>query len=485
MHIVDLPYHQLDPLAVAARFVDQIGCVLLDSAARDQHGRYSFVAADPWALLRSNGGTATLTDTTGTRAAGDPWTAMHDLWWRYRLPLVVDLPPLQGGLIGFWSYDLGRQIEQVPAPPLDDLRMPDLWLGAYDWVIAWDHVAERCWLISTGLPAHATDQIIRARQRADQVLRALDRSPAVALDDVPAALTPPDLIRAATYPLDLWPGMRSTFTAEAFMAAVDRAIRYIYAGDVYQVNLSQRLEALLAVHPWQLYTALREHNPAAFAAYLNCGDHAVASASPERFVRLAEGVVETRPIKGTIARSPDPTEDAQRARTLHTSAKDRAENLMIVDLLRNDLGRVCQIGSVHVPELWTIEQHPTVYHLVSTVRGQARAGLTPFDLLRACLPGGSITGAPKIRAMEIITELEPTARGVYCGAIGYVGWNGAMDTNIVIRTLIAARGRAVWQVGGGVVADSTPAGEYAETLAKAQAISDVVRQSMERHVHIG
>lgn len=484
MQIIDLPYGQYPPHAVAARFIDHAGTVFLDSAARNQYGRYSFVAGDPFAILTGKNQVYHLIDQDGEQSLDEPWAAMRSFWANYRLPLLPELPPLQGGLIGFWSYDLGRRIERVPSPRVDDLYMPDLWLGAYDWVLAWDHQTEKCWLISTGLPEQtAAARHARAEQRAHDVLSYLADVANTVRFDVPASLMSSGVSeQAPLYSLHRWPGINSTFTPQRYQQAVQQAIAYIYAGDAYQINLSQRLEAALQTHPWHLYSTLREHNPAPFAAYLNFGDSVIASASPERFLLLQDGIVETRPIKGTISRIGDPLVDKCRSHMLQTSTKDRAENLMIVDLLRNDIGRVCEIGSVHVPELWAVEEHPTVYHLVSTVRGRLREELTPFDLLHACFPGGSITGAPKIRAMEIISELEPTTRGPYCGALGYVGWNGQMDTNILIRTMIARQGRVVWQVGGGIVADSTPEGEYEETLAKARAWAEVMVQ--QRHACI-
>ena len=480
MQIIDLAYHQYDPLALATRFAGRAGCVFLDSAARGRFGRYSFLAADPFLVFSGKGNVFRITAAeTAQHVSGDPWTMLAALWKQYQLPTMPHLPPFQGGLIGYWGYELGHHIERLPHPRFDDLAMPDVWVGAYDWVIAWDHVDETCRLIATGLPAttHAARREAAAR-RAQQLLDEL----AEARTDV--APLPPDALRTPLvgqqpplYALPEWPGISSTFTRQAYQQVVRRAIDYIYAGDIYQVNLSQRLQAPLRRHPWHLYTTLRRHNPADFAAYLHCGDTVIASASPERFLRLDGQHVESRPIKGTIARGTDPAEDRRRAVALQTSVKDRAENLMIVDLLRNDIGRVCEIGSVHVPDLWAVEQHPTVYHLVSTVRGRLREELTPLDLLRACFPGGSVTGAPKIRAMEIIAELEPTARGAYCGAIGYVGWNGQMDTHITIRTFLARQGRVTWQAGGGIVADSTPEGEYTETLAKARALSEAILQT--------
>jgi para-aminobenzoate synthetase component 1 len=267
-------------------------------------------------------------------------------------------------------------------------------------------------------------------------------------------------------------GLRSTFTHRGYLDAVTRVRDYIVAGDIFQANLSQRFQAPLTEPAFDLYARLRRGNPAAFAAYLDFGDVRVMSASPERFLRLdANGRhVETRPIKGTRPRGLGPMHDAALGRALSESDKDRAENVMIVDLLRNDLSRVCRPGTVRVPELFALEQHPTVHHLVSTVVGELDPAADAIDLLRAAFPGGSITGAPKVRAMEIIAELEPSQRGVYCGSIGYLSTTGAMDTNIVIRTYLALRGRVYFQAGGGIVADSDPELEYRETLDKARAL---------------
>jgi para-aminobenzoate synthetase component 1 len=263
----------------------------------------------------------------------------------------------------------------------------------------------------------------------------------------------------------------SNFTHRDYVRAVARAKEYIAAGDIYQVNLSQRLHAPLASTPFDLYRRLASTNPAPFAAYFETPDAAVVSCSPERFLQVRSGLVETRPIKGTRPRGSTPTEDRRMAAELLASEKDRAENVMIVDLERNDLGRVCEFGSVHVPELFALESYATVHHLVSTVRGRLRPGTTALDCLRSSFPGGSITGAPKVRSMEIIEDLEPTRRGVYTGAIGYLCFSGDMDVNIVIRTLVVKDGIAYFQVGGGIVADSDPEGEYQETIDKGQALA--------------
>jgi para-aminobenzoate synthetase component 1 len=281
--------------------------------------------------------------------------------------------------------------------------------------------------------------------------------------DLPAA------IQSGHQPLAQRRQVFSNFTRTEYEAAVQRAIEHIHAGDCFQVNLSQRLLAPLTEHPLDLYARLRERNPSPFGAYFDLGDYAVLSASPERFLALsADGGVATRPIKGTRRRGLTPAEDFALRDDLLASAKDQAENLMIVDLLRNDLGRVCEYGSVHVEKLFEPESYATVHHLVSEVRGRLRTGLCPIDLLRATFPGGSVTGAPKIRAMEIIAELERVARGPYCGSIGWIGFDGAMDSNILIRTMTAGRGWVQFPVGGGIVADSDPKREYEETLYKAE-----------------
>jgi para-aminobenzoate synthetase component 1 len=272
------------------------------------------------------------------------------------------------------------------------------------------------------------------------------------------------------------PGLRSNFTREGYLDAVARVIEYIRAGDIFQANLSQRLEGSLLDTPLALYERLRRRNPAPFAALLDFGDVVVASSSPERFLRVQpDGRVETRPIKGTRPRGVGPEHDAALALALAESEKDRAENVMIVDLLRNDLSRVCQPGTVRVPELFALEHYATVHHLVSTVVGDLAPGYDAVDLLRAAFPGGSITGAPKVRAMQIIAELEPTARGPYCGAIGYLSTSGALDTSIVIRTYLVRGGEVYFQVGGGIVADSDPEQEYRETLDKAQGLIAALR----------
>jgi para-aminobenzoate synthetase component 1 len=365
--------------------------------------------------------------------------------------------PFAGGAVGYWAYDFGRRLERLPSVARDDLALPDRLVGFHDVVGAHDHDTGRTWLFSTGLPAEGDERAKRARQRLEQ-FRALLETPAQT-----AFAHPPREPRVAT----------STFTAAGYRRAVDDVREAIRRGDIFQANLSQRwtlpladaLSYALAFDP-----ALREHTPSPFAATLLHADHAVLSASPELFLRRRGAHVTTRPIKGTRPRSADETRDAELAAELLSSAKDRAENVMIVDVLRNDLGRVCETGSVLVPELCALERFPQVWHLTSTVTGTLRASLDAFDLLRACFPGGSITGAPKIRAMEILEVLEPVRRHLYTGAIGWVGWDGDADWSIAIRTAVATKHALHWNAGGGITADSDPEAEYRESLDKAEGL---------------
>jgi para-aminobenzoate synthetase component 1 len=391
---------------------------------------------------------------------------------------IAGLPPFQGGAAGLFGYDLCHHIERLPRPSRDEFQTPDLAVGFYDWVLAFDHSQRRAWIISTGLPE---TKPARREHRALRRLRAVQRR----LGVTNGAATPKERLeqdhslRVAAptghYPLPSFPGVFSNFDRTGYLAAVRRAIEYIHAGDCFQVNLSQRLLHRASLAPLELYQRLRSCNPAPFAGYFDLGDFAIASASPERFLRVTDGQVETRPIKGTRPRGSTPEEDARQRDELLRSAKDRAENVMIIDLLRNDLGRVCAYGSVHVAAVCRPESYRTVHHLVSEVVGRLRPGLGAIDLLRAAFPGGSVTGAPKVRAMEIIAELEPTARGPYCGSLGYVGFEGSMDTNILIRTFTVGRGWMQFPVGGGIVADSTPESEYEETLHKAAGLLRALR----------
>jgi len=425
-----------DPFGTCARFSGLPYVVFLDSSAQGALSRYSFLAADPVAVART------------------PEAARDMLRIHQHRPLA-GLPPFQGGIAGYVGYDWGAELERVRRPPADRLtpQLPDVALALYDWVIAWDHLEAKAWLIATGSGEGATARTAWARDR-------LAAAPP-ALRDHPAPSPEPP---------------QSNFARAEFEAAVSRIREYIAAGDVYQVNLSQRFHAPFAGSALALYRRLRARNPAPFGAYLEFADAQVASISPERFLRLeaTTRAAEARPIKGTRPRGTTPANNDSLARELLESEKDHAENVMIVDLLRNDVGKVCRPGSVRVPRLFALESHPTVHHLVSTVTGQLADGADAFDLLRAAFPGGSVTGAPKIRAMQIIAELERTPRGLYCGAIGYVSATGAMDFNIPIRTIVLQGGSATFHAGAGIVWDSEPVAEYEETLAKARTMIEAL-----------
>jgi para-aminobenzoate synthetase component 1 len=422
-----------DPFDTCARFSGLPYLLFLDSSAQGALSRYSFLAADPVGVAQT------------------PEAARELLRAEQPSPLA-GLPPFQGGIAGYIGYDWGAELERVTRPPPDRVtpQIPDVALAHYDWVIAWDHLEGKAWLISAERAAARTAAV---RERL------LAPPPTVSSHQATARRSP-----------------QSNFSRAEFEGAVTRIREYIAAGDVYQVNLSQRFHAPFAGSPLELYRRLRARNPAPFGAYLEFGEARVASISPERFLRLdaATRTAEARPIKGTRPRGTTPAEDSALARELLESDKDRAENIMIVDLLRNDLGKVCRPGSVRVPSLFALESHPTVHHLVSTVTGELADGADAFDLLLAAFPGGSVTGAPKIRAMQIIAELERAPRAVYCGAIGYVSATGGMDFNIPIRTIVLQGGNATFHAGAGVVWDSEPAAEYEETLAKARTMIEAL-----------
>lgn len=452
--------------------------LFLDSASTlSPVSRFSFVSADPAYIIRSEGTRTTRTmPIRGETVAmeQDPLSVVHDTLALFRRDPVDGLPPFQGGAAGYLGYEFGGTLERLPVPPYNDLDLPDVAIGVYDWVIAWDHQLSKAWIISTGIPDFGGDQADRAQERLRFVLTALG-GPVPHIERT----KPSRGTVAPSFPVPgADPIIRSTFTPARYEAAVNRVVEYILAGDVFQVNLSQRFEAPVPPDPLALYRRLRSINPAPFSAYLDVGAGIIASASPERFLKFdpVTRLIETRPIKGTRPRGETPAEDDTLRDELKTSEKDRAENVMIVDLLRNDLSRVCRPGSVKVPSLLAVETHPTVHHLVSTIVGELEAGHDVPDLFRATFPGGSVTGAPKIRAMEIIAELEPTRRGPYCGSIGYWSLTGAMDSSIVIRTYVIVGDRAYFQAGGGIVADSNPLAEYRETLDKARALMDALHR---------
>ncbi len=452
--------------------------LFLDSAmSHPTLGRYSYITADPFAFLRCRGSSLEwVIPPHAVPARADALTTLQRTLALYRAEATRGLPPFQGGAAGLFGYDLCHQIERLPRPRWDEFRTPDLAVGFYDWVFAYDHGAERGWLISTGFPElDAVRRQQRARRRLQEAWAMLARGWHDEKDEHRFTRQTVTL-RSPHWPMPQLPNLTSNFNKPAFLEAVRRAVEYVHAGDCFQVNVAQRLLHPCREHPLWLFGRLRERNPATFSAYFDLGDFAIASSSPERFLEVnSHGAIETRPIKGTRPRAADPGIDQGNADELRHSPKDRAENIMIVDLLRNDLGRVSEYGSIQVPSLCQLESYRTVHHLVSVVRGRLRKGKDAVDLLRAAFPGGSVTGAPKIRAMEIIAELEPTARGPYCGSLGFIGFDGAMDTNILIRTFTIGKGWVQFPVGGGIVADSVPEQEYEETLHKAEGMIRALR----------
>jgi len=476
------------PESFAGQLAGEPGLVLLRSALLDsRRGRYSFVAARPFLTFRSFGSRCEIrfpgsaaadrgTGPAGTRSEssslpaggydqfGNPWRVLDGLMARYELLDEIDLPFPLGGCFGYWGYDLKNFVEpKLPRSAVNDLELPDCHVGFYPSLVAFDHLLGKTWIVATGLGVDGSRTAERAEAQSGFWRAAL-----AAEMECPRHLEP-DSKTGDPMDSSLRAAADSNFTRSGFLSAVERAQRYIRAGDIYQVNLSQRLAAPCGFSGWELFERLSAVSPAPFAAYLDCGGFQIASSSPEQFLRLSGSHVTTRPIKGTRPRDPDPTRDAQLAYELQTSSKELAELVMITDLLRNDLGKVCEFGSIQVPELAQLEKFAHVQHLVSTVEGRLSRdrGMTHFAALAACFPGGSITGAPKFRAMEIIDELEPVARGPYCGCHGYLGFNRESQLSITIRTAICRDGFAYFHVGAGIVADSRPAAEYEETLAKA------------------
>jgi para-aminobenzoate synthetase component 1 len=418
---------------------------------------------------------------------GNPWQVLERLLDFYELRDEADVPFPLGGCFGYWGYELKHFVEpKLPRRAADDLELPDCHCGFYDSLVVFDHRLNKSWIVSSGwLPD--------GRRSAALVQRQLDRW-ATRLASPPAAVagatTPGRRSGAANrspavgFPLGT-PRVTANLRREEFLRMVERAQRYIRAGDIYQVNLAQRLATPAVASSWGFYQQLTAVSPAPFAAYLDCGSFQLASSSPELFLRLSGAHVQTRPIKGTRPRASDSTRDAQLTYELQTSAKEMAELVMITDLLRNDLGRVCEYGSVQVPELVRLERYAQVQHLVSTVEGRLRPEVTHLRALRACFPGGSITGAPKIRAMEIIDELEPITRGPYTGCLGYIGFNRESQLSIIIRTALCLPDRTCFHVGAGIVADSVAEAEYAETLAKAGGFLAALERGSLRRQAIG
>lgn len=463
---------------------------LLDSAkSTDQLGQFSFIGAEPFLLFsakRSHQSAQTasaiqeimfknpegniLPEPIEKNYSGNPIEALSRLLQSYALPqshFQSSPIPFKGGAVGYFAYEAGYFIETLPDLGMDDLMLPDIYFGFYDVVLCHDHQQQKTFLSVTGRgSSEASAQ--QALQLKEEVLAQMSRFEA-SLPPVLPLLDQHELPEVA---------FRSHFGQAEYAEMIETCLAHIGRGDVYEICLTHRLEADYEGDGWQLYQNLRHINPAPFACYMRFPGVEIICSSPERFLKLDENrVAESRPIKGTRPRGSTPEEDQSLRDDLGNSEKDRAENVMIVDLIRNDLGRVCEVGSVHVPDLFVVEQYATVFQLVSTIRGTLKAELDALDLVKATFPGGSMTGAPKIEAMKIIDRLESVKRGIYSGAIGYLSFDGKMDLNIAIRSIVLQNETCYFNVGGAVVADSDPAAEYQETLDKAVALKKAIRVS--------
>lgn len=449
------------PCEALERVAGQPMPLLLESAdTASPLGQHSFLSWNPLQQWRLPVGSP------------KPLDELKKSYRRITAPTIPNLPGFQGGIAGLWSYDLGRSFEKLPAPRIDEFEVPAIVAGLYDTVIAWDHRTSKTWIISHGLDK----DLVSDRSKAlDSIARVIECLAAPTLSEPSKNSDLKDAARSAVslqaaYPVSQWPGVYSSFTHEGFLEAVRGGIEAIRAGDIFQVNLAHRLATPARDSARALYQRLRARNAAPFAGYFDTGQETILSASPERLFQVRSGIVESRPIKGTTMRSWFPESDLAAAASLQASRKDRSENVMIVDLLRNDLSRVCHPDSLQVTQLCEVERYRYVQHLVSAIQGRLSDGLDALDVIAAIFPGGSITGAPKIRAMELIAEIEPTARGAYCGSLGYLGFDGSADLSILIRTVTQSRGWRTFPVGGGIVVGSDPESEYQETWHKARGI---------------
>ncbi len=459
----------LTPLSAFAR-IDSgaCGCRFGSGAGGEKGGRYSFLGADPFMRLEARGTAVTIVHQHGdseTLRSDDPLGELERRMAAFRPARLPELPPFTSGVAGYAPYDAVRYVERLPDPPPDDLHLPDLSFAFYDRLIVFDNVTKSLDVVVLARvddpsPAGIAAAYETACGRVDATIADLSR-PAVwppAADIGPRSL-PPDFLESATH---------STFPREQFLTAVDKAIEYIRAGDIFQVVLSRRLEVPFDLPALELYRTLRVVNPSPFMFYLRTPDGTLVGSSPEIMVRVVDDLITVRPLAGTRPRGATPEEDAALAEGLLADPKERAEHVMLIDLGRNDVGRVAAIGSVMLSDVMAIERYSHVMHITSNVTGRLAAGRTAFDALRACLPAGTVSGAPKIRALEIIDEFEPQRRGPYAGAVGYIDFGGAMDTCIALRTVVVTGGKAYVQSGAGIVADSVPENEFEETLNKAK-----------------
>ncbi|HDR8065295.1 anthranilate synthase component I [Bacillus thuringiensis] len=422
--------------------------ILLESG---RGGRYNIVGLNPVAVIQGKGEKLHISESgKETIKKGNPLDLMQEYMEQWKTDYNPEYPPFQGGAMGYFSYDCIRYIEKLPSLAEDDLNIPDIYFLLFDDVFVYDQKEKVLWIIT-----HYVDKHAEAEER-------LNEWKDLWTAEVPEVTMPFERPKKKNEAV--------AFTEAGFMKAVERIQEYIGNGDVFQVNLSTRQERTLQTHPLEIYTSLRKINPSPYMGYLELGDFQIVSASPELLIKKQGQEVSTRPIAGTRSRGANEQEDQDLARELIENEKERAEHVMLVDLERNDLGRVCKYGTVEVDEFMVIEKYSHVMHIVSNVRGEVEEDKDAFDLVKAVFPGGTITGAPKIRTMEIIEELEPVRRGIYTGSIGWIGYSGDTELNIVIRTLLAKDGQAHVQAGAGIVIDSNPKNEYKESLKKAIAL---------------
>lgn len=449
------------PIDIAKAMVDSDYFIFLDSSSIGAQGRYSILAWNPSLVFKSKGSNIDLRyKDKWIKTAGNPFAIVDMIQCASKVPRQENQPmPFFGGAVGYLGYDLFPFVEDYKnLTAIDDLMLPDCCLGFYDIALVFDHDKNQWFVSGTTVFGDFEKPETRSEKLLEQVFAKLKNVEGDKNSKTLDLNTNKDI------------GLTSNFTKEDYLASVKKAIDYIYAGDIYQINLSQRFHARIQASPFDLFCQLRRINPSYYGAYMSYGDHVVISSSPELFIQREGDIIESRPIKGTRPRGQTKESDENLKAELENSIKDSAELSMIVDLMRNDLGRVCEYGSVVVDEHRYIETLPTVFHTISTVRGKLKENISIAEILRATFPGGSITGCPKIRSIEIIDELEPTKRNVYTGSVGYIGFNGDMVLNIAIRTLIVKNGNVYFQVGGGIVADSDPEAEYLETLDKALAM---------------
>ncbi|SHG96680.1 aminodeoxychorismate synthase component I [Tepidibacter thalassicus] len=436
----------LNSFEIFTIFKDDDHSFILDSAMdANKLSRYSFISANPFKILKFK------------NSKENPLEELRSELKKYKINNDTNIP-FVGGAVGYLSYDLCRYIEKIPKSAVDDVNIPDLYFGFYNWVIVVDHFENKTYIASPGIDINEENKIM------ENIIDRIQKSEEKGID-------------AICYEEKEFPKvkLKSNFTKEKYLESIEKVRSYIKSGDIYQANLTQRFYGKVNMTSFELYRDLRRFSPAPFGAFLNFDEVNILSNSPERFIRIVDNIIETRPIKGTRPRGKTVQEDIKLKEELKNSEKDKAELLMIVDLERNDLGKVSKIGSVKVLELFKIEEYSNVHHLVSTIVGELKEDKDVVDVIKATFPGGSITGAPKIRSMEIIDEIEPTQRNVYTGSIGYIGFDGNLDLNIAIRSIVKKDDNIYFQVGGGITWDSNPEEEYEETIHKAKSIMKAIR----------